>query len=202
MEVFPRFAREQSIAAMPFVMMCLGYSLWVSRKQIGEITGSKLQYMLALAVLPVTFVLIECRLFVSNTFDGGLRFKAGTEVKTERGRGVYFPSSTAALIDNAVSYIQSNVPTDGNAFAQSDAGTSLLFLANRRNVSNAQFWIGVGVTHEERAATLERIDKSQTKLIITSDEVLAAEKYEPMRDYIERNFRPAVRFDDVLMLER
>src|SRR5262249_54845251 len=33
MEVFPRFAREQSIAAMPFVMLCLGYSLWVSRKQ-------------------------------------------------------------------------------------------------------------------------------------------------------------------------
>jgi hypothetical protein len=69
-------------------------------------------------------------------------------------------------------------------------------------VSNAQFWIGVGVTQEERAATLERIDKGQTKLIITSDEVLAAEKYEPMRDYIERNFKPTARFDDVLMLER
>jgi len=202
MELFPRFAREQSIAAMPFVMLCLGYSLWILRKQIAEIAASKLQYGLALAVLPVTFVLIEGRLFVSNTFESGLRFKASTEVNTVRGRGVYFPASTAAVIDNAVTYIQNHVPADGNAFAQSDAGTSLLFLANRRNVSNAQFWIGVGVTHEERAATLERIDKSRTKLIITSDEVLAAEKYEPMRDYIERNFRPAVRFDDVLMLER
>lgn len=202
MEVFPRFAREQSIAAMPFVMLCLGYSLWILRKQIAENAGSKLRYGLALAVLPVTFLLIEGRLFVSNTFDGGLRFKASTEVNTERGRGVYFPAATAALIDNAVTYIQNDVTTEGNAFAQSDAGTSLLFLANRRNVSNAQFWIGVGVTHDERAATLERIDKSQTKLIITSDEVLAAEKYEPMRDYIERNFRPAIRFDDVLMLAR
>ena len=58
------------------------------------------------------------------------------------------------------------------------------------------------MTQEERTATLDRIDKSQTKLIITSDEVLAAEKYEPMRDYIERHFKPTVRFDDVLMLER
>ena len=94
------------------------------------------------------------------------------------------------------------MPTDGNAFAQSDAGTSLLFLSNRRNVSNAQFWIGVGVTQAERAATLERIDKSRTNLIITSDEVLASEKYEAMRDYIERHFKPTLRFDDVVVLER
>ena len=106
------------------------------------------------------------------------------------------------MIDDAVSYIQQRVPVDGNAFAQSDAGTSLLFLSNRRNVSNAQFWIGVGVSQEERAATLDRIDKSRTKLIITSDEVLAAEKYAPMREYIERNFKATARFEDVVMLER
>jgi ribosomal protein RSM22 (predicted rRNA methylase) len=58
------------------------------------------------------------------------------------------------------------------------------------------------VTQEERAATLDRIDKSPIKLIITSDEILAAEKYEPMREYIERNFKTAARFDDVLILER
>jgi hypothetical protein len=202
MELFPRFAREQSIAAMPFVMLFLFYSLYVLRPAIRTLAGGTLQYRLALAVLPITFSLIEGRLFFNTYFDSDLRFKAGTEVSIERGHGVYFPAATAAVIDNAVSYIQQRVPTGGNAFAQSDAGTSLLFLSNRRNVSNAQFWIGVGVTQEERAATLERIDKSQTKLIITSDEVLAAEKYEPMRDYIERNFKPRVRFDDVLMLER
>ena len=202
MELFPRFAREQSIASMPFVMLLLFYLLYVLRPAIRTLAGGAPQYRLALAVLPMTFLLIEGRLFFNTYFDNALRFKAGTEVSIERGRGVYFPAATAAVIDNAVSYIQQRVPTDGNAFAQSDAGTSLLFLSNRKNVSNAQFWIGVGVTQEERAATLDRIDKSQTKLIITSDEVLAAEKYEPMRDYIERNFKPSVRFDDVLMLER
>jgi hypothetical protein len=202
MELFPRFAREQSIAAMPFVMLFLFYLLYMLRPAVRAVAGGALQYRLALAVLPMLFVLIEGRLFFNTYFDSDLRFKAGTEVSIERGRGVYFPAATAALIDNAVGYIQQRVPTGGNAFAQSDAGTSLLFLSNRRNVSNAQFWIGVGVTQQERAATLDRIDKSQTKLIITSDEVLAAEKYEPMRDYTERNFKPRVRFDDVLMLER
>jgi hypothetical protein len=251
MEVFPRFAREQSIAAMPFVMLFLIYLLYVLRLEVRTLVGygktafsppshqvrkeheesrtrrpftwcafvssclrginrffrcalvgEKLPYRLVLAALPITFVLIEGRLFYNTYFDGDLRFKAASPVSIERGRGVYFPAATASLIDNAVGYIQQRVPAGGKAFAQSDAGTSLLFLSNRRNVSNAQFWIGVGVTQEERAATLERIDKSQTKLIITSDEVLAAEKYEPMRAYIERHFKPSTRFDDVLILER
>jgi|GEM_PF-1304892 len=202
MELFPRFAREQSIAAMPFVMLVLFYLLYVLRPEIRAFLGGSRQYLLALAALPLTLVLIEGRVFFNTYFDGNLRFKAATPVSTERAHSVYFPPATAALIDNAVSYIQERVPAGGNAFAQSDAGTSLLFLSNRRNVSNAQFWIGVGVTQEERAATVERIDKSQTKLIITSDEVLAAEKYAPMRDYIDRNFKPSARFDDVLILER
>lgn len=202
MELFPRLAREQSIAAMPFVMLFLFSLLYVSRPAIRVLTGAGLQCRLALAVLPLIFSLIEARLFFRTYFDGDLHIKAGTRVNIERGRGVYFPEATAALIDNAVNYIQQRVPTDGNAFAQSDAGTSLLFLANRRNVSKAQFWIGVGVTQEERAATLDRIDKSGTKLIITSDDVLAGERYAPVREYIERNFKATARFDDVVMLER
>jgi hypothetical protein len=202
MELFPRFAREQSIAAMPLVTLFLFYLLYLLRPAIRALNAGVLQYRLALAVLPLTFLLIEGRLFFDTYFDSSLRFRAAAEVGIERGKGVYFPAATAEVIDKAVDYIQQRVPVAGNAFAQSDAGTSLLFLSNRRNVSNAQFWIGVGVTPEERASTLDRIDKSQTKLIITSDEVLAAEKYEPMRDYIERHFKPTARFDDVLMLER
>jgi hypothetical protein len=202
MELFPRFAREQSIAAMPFVTLFLFYLLYVMRPLITALAGGTTQYRLALAVLPLTFLLIEGRLFFNTYFVSGLRFKADTELNVDRGRSVYFPSPTAALIDEVVNYVQQRVPAGGYAFAQSDAGTAFLFLSNRRNVSNAQFWIGVGVTQEERAATLERIDNSQTKLIITSDDVLAAEKYEPMRDYIERNFRVTARFDDVVILER
>jgi Dolichyl-phosphate-mannose-protein mannosyltransferase len=202
MELFPRFAREQSIAAMPLAMLMLFYLLYVFRAPIETFAGGTLQYRLALAVLPLTFLLIEARTFSNTYFEGGAHFKASTQPTIERARGVYFPAQTAHLIDEVVNYLQERLPPGGYAFAQSDAGTSFLFLSDRRNISNAQFWIGVGVTPEERAATLERIDKSPIKLIITSDDMLAEEKYGPMRDYIDRNFRTAARFDDVLILER
>lgn len=202
MELFPRFAREQSIAAMPFVMLALFYLLFVLRSPIKTLLGGTLHYRAALAMLPLTFLLIEGRVFLNTYFDHGFHFKANTQIRVERGRGVYFPATTASLIDEVVSYVQLRVPPDGYAFAQSDAGTSFVFLSNRKNISNAQFWIGVGVTQEQRAATLERIDKTQTKLIITSDDIMAAEKYIPMREYIERNFKEAARFEDVVILER
>ena len=202
MEVFPRFAREQSIAAMPFVMLVLIYLLFVLRARIKTLTGAAPQYRAALAILPIAFVLMEGRVFFNTYFDDALQFKARSELAIERGRRVYFPESTASLIDEVVNYVQQRVPPGGYAFAQSDAGTSFLFLADRRNISNAQFWIGVGVTPEQRAATLERIDKTQTKLIITSDDILAVEKYAPMREYIDRNFKETARFEDVVILER
>ena len=164
--------------------------------------GGTLQYRTALAVLPLTFLLMEGRVFFNTYFDRDIHFIATTQIGVERGRDVYFPASTASLIDEVVSYVQLRVPPGGYAFAQSDAGTSFLFLSNRRNISNAQFWIGVGVTQEQRAATLERIDKTRTKLIITSDDIMAAEKYIPMREYIERNFKEAARFEDIVILER
>jgi 4-amino-4-deoxy-L-arabinose transferase-like glycosyltransferase len=202
MELFPRFAREQSIAAMPFVMPVLFYLLYVSRARIRTLFGGTLQYRAALAVLPITFLLMEGRVFFNTYFDRGLGFKANAQLAVERGRGIYFPEATASLIDSVASYLQQRVPPGGYAFAQSDAGTSFLFLSERRNISNAQFWIGVGVTREQRTATLERIDKSQTKLIITSDDIMAAEKFTPMREYIERNFKETARFEDVVILER
>jgi len=202
MELFPRFAREQSIAAMPFVMPVLFYMLFVSRGRIRTLAGGNFRYRAALAVLPIIFLFMEGRVFFNTYFDSGLQFRATAQVAVERGRGVYFPEATASLIDSVVSYLQRRVPPGGYAFAQSDAGTSFLFLSDRRNISDAQFWIGVGVTREQREATLERIDKTRTKLIITSDDIMAAEKFTPMREYIELNFKETARFDDVVILER
>ena len=202
MELFPRFAREQSIAAMPFVTLTLFYLLYILRTQIKELSAGPLQFKFAIAVLPITFLLMEGRVFYNTYFDAGFHVKAAAEPLTQRARRVYFPERTASTIDKVVNYVQEKLAPDEYAFAQSDAGTSLLFLADRRNVSNAQFWIGVGVTQEQRAATLERIDKTLTKLIITSDEILAAEKYAPVREYIERNYKERARFDDVVILER
>src|SRR5262249_1092274 len=120
----------------------------------------------------------------------------------ERGKGVYFPADKAAEIDSTARYIQERVPENGYFFAQSYAGSSYLFLANRRNPSGAQFWGGVGVTETERLATLQALQQQQVQLIVTSRRDLEAEKFAPMRDYINENFKLTREFGEVLILER
>jgi len=201
-ELFPRFAREQSIGAMPFVILLLLMLINVSRPAIKIFTGGEWQSRLAIAAVALPFLLLGARLLHSVYFDRSLRFISDTQLQAARGHGVYFPEATARHIDEVITYIQHRVPSDGYLFAQSNSGSPYLFLAARKNPSSAQFWGGVGITAEQQAATLEEIDRRQVKLIITNDDVLASEKYDALRDYINRNFKTSARFDDVIILER
>ncbi|MEN3332656.1 MAG: hypothetical protein V7641_2021 [Blastocatellia bacterium] len=226
MEAFPRFAREQAIAAMPFVVLLLVVlmrdlrpnaiqlapgSAGVSPADLAAARGGgqdartpRFTFLLAPAMIVLTtgFALMGGRLLFNTTFDANLRFKSNTELAIDRGRGVYFPPTQAREIESVVDYIQQRVPPDGYFFPQSYAGSSYLFLANRRNPSGAQFWGGVGVSPTERARTLEALEAEHVNLILTSDRDMAAERYAPLRDYIERNFRPAATFGEVIILER
>jgi hypothetical protein len=201
MESFPRFAREQSVAAMPFAILLLFYLSNKFRPAIEELLGGRAQASLAVRVLPLSLLLIGSRLLFSTYFDSSFNFKSNTALSIERGRGVYFPQATASEIDEVVSYIQRRVPEGGYFFAQSYAGSSFLFLAERKNPSGAQFWGGVGVSEAERARTLEAIREKGVRLIVTSEKDLAAEKYEPMRNYIADNFKLTKQVGEVLILE-
>ncbi|HKF58589.1 MAG TPA: hypothetical protein VKJ45_24325, partial [Blastocatellia bacterium] len=203
METFPRFAREQVIAAMPFVgllLIYLMYCLW--RVLEPKMAGWRYQLVGVLVVLPMAFMLLGLRFFHQTFFRGTMALRSDTELGIERGRGVYFPSGTAREIDEVTRYIQQHVGANGYVFAESYAGSSYLFLADRRNPSGAQFWGGVGVSPVERAATLEALDDKKVGMIITSARDMDAEKYQPMREYIARNFKQAVQIGDVVILER
>jgi len=203
METFPRFAREQVIAAMPFVgllLIYLMYCLW--RVLEPKMAGWRYQLVGVLVVLPMAFMLLGLRFFHQTFFRGTMALRSDTELGIERGRGVYFPSDTAREIDEVTRYIQQHVGANGYVFAESYAGSSYLFLADRRNPSGAQFWGGVGVSPVERAATLEALDDKKVGMIITSVRDMDAEKYQPMREYIARNFKQAVQIGDVVILER
>ncbi|HKP10865.1 MAG TPA: glycosyltransferase family 39 protein [Blastocatellia bacterium] len=202
MEAFPRFAREQAIAAMPFValliIVLLRWLLPAARRR----TAMARPLAVALLFLPVAFGLMGSRLLFNTAFEGGLRFRSDTELTIERGRGVYFPPAQAREIESVVSYLQQRVPPDGYFFPQSYAGSSYLFLADRHNPSGAQFWGGVGVSPAERAHTLDALESERVNLILTSEKDMAAERYAPLRDYIERNFHAAASFGEVVILER
>jgi hypothetical protein len=142
------------------------------------------------------------RLFADTYFDSGLRLKSAAELEVERGRGVYFPENVAREIKEVVNYVQDRVPEGGYLFPHSYAGSSYLFLANRRNPSAAQFWGGVGVTEADRAGTLEALEEKGVSLMITNEKDLAAERYQPMKEYIGRRFYLTRQVGDVLILER
>jgi Dolichyl-phosphate-mannose-protein mannosyltransferase len=202
MEAFPRFAREQAIAAMPFVVLLLVVLLERLRPVMKKRPRLRLAFMPAMVVVTTAFALAGGRLLFNTVFDAGLRLKSNTELAIDRGRGVYFPPAAAHEIESVVDYIQRRVPAGGYFFPQAYAGSSYLFLADRRNPSGAQFWGGVGVSPAERARTLDALDAEHVELILTSERDLAAERYAPLRDYIEHNFRPAASFGDVIILER
>lgn len=202
MEAFPRFAREQAIASMPFIALLLLYILYLFRSHIKTFTGDATRFKMALIVLPLMIFLMGARLFFQTYFDNHLHFKSDTQLSVERGRGVYFPAEKTNEINQVVAYIKERVPTNGYFFAQSYAGSSYLFLADRNNPSGAQFWGGVGVKDAERAATLEALTGQQVNLIVTSNRDLAAEKYQPMRDFIDENFKLSREFGETLIFER
>ena len=201
MESFPRFAREQVIGAMPFVVLLLFYLLYTFKPEIQAVSGGGLRLNAALVIVPLAFVLMGGRLFSSTYFDG-FRFRSETELRDTRGHGVYFPESTAREIDEVVAYIQQRVPPEGYFFAHSYAGSSFLFLADRHNPSSAQFWGGVGVSDEEKNRTLAAIKEKDVRLIVTSDKDLAAEKFTAMREYLNGNYIESKRMADVIILER
>ena len=202
MESFPRFAREQAVAAMPFLILLLVYLIYLFKPSLMSLYQKPVIARFALIVLPLAIFLMGGRLFYHTYFDGGLRLKSTTELAFERGRGVYFPKSEAEEINQVVSYIRETTQPDSYFFPQSYAGSSFLFLADRDNPSGAQFWGGVGVTDDERAETLKSLNEKQIDLIVTSEKDIAAEKYPPMRDFIAGEFETAKKYGDVLILRR
>lgn len=202
LETFPRFAREQAIAAMPFVGLLLFYLLFIFKEAVEEGLGGGVGPRIALATAPLLFLVIASRLLMTTYFEAPFKLRSDTPLSIERGRGVFFPKEIAAETDEVVGYVRARVPEGDYFFAHSYAGSSFLFLANRRNPSGAQFWGGVGVTAGEQATTVETLDRRHVNLIITSDRDLAAETYAPMRNYIAQHFEPGRRIGKVLILER
>ncbi|HEU4391986.1 MAG TPA: hypothetical protein VFV34_29640 [Blastocatellia bacterium] len=202
LESLPRFAREQVIAAMPFVAVMLVAIIYHLNPRLERTFGTGARAKLATALIPLVVVLIAARLLAVTYFAGGFRFRSDTLLSVERGRGVYFPRMEAGEIDQVVNLIQQRVPGNGYFFAHSYAGSAYLFLADRRNPSGAQFWRGVGVSTAEQGRTLSSLEENRVAVVITSEVDLAAEKYEPMRDYLAQNFRTAATVGDVLILER
>jgi hypothetical protein len=201
METFPRFAREQVIAAMPFVALLAISVLYGGKRYLERVTRDPVAARCAAAVIPIVMLVTGVRL-LAGTYLNGFAMRSDTLLSVERGQGVYFPRLEANEIEEVVRYLRERIPEDGQFFAQSYAGSAYLFLADRRNPSGAQFWGGVGVTDEEKERTLAAVERNQVRVVVTSPRDLAAERYQPMKRLLETQFAESLRVGDVVVLER
>src|SRR5262249_58867151 len=95
METFPRFAREQVIAAMPFVGLLLMYLVYVAWRTLApRMAGARSQVVALLAGLPVAFFVLGLRFFHQTFFSGALTLRGDTELGLDNALGSYFPSET------------------------------------------------------------------------------------------------------------
>lgn len=202
MESFPRFAREQAIAALPFAGLLLIQLAYIVAPRVKALGARRWQTAVVIVVLPAMFALMGLRTLAETYLTSGLSLRSDTELSVERGRGVYFPAELADEIDETVRYIQQQVPPGGAFFAHSYAGSSFLFLADRQNPSAVQFWGGVGVTRSEQQQTLNALQQKNIGLIVTTANDMSAEKFQPMKEYIQANFKQTQKFGRVIIMER
>ncbi|HWX42900.1 MAG TPA: glycosyltransferase family 39 protein, partial [Blastocatellia bacterium] len=76
LESFPRFAREQAIAAMPFVTLLMLFLLHRARDTVRSLMPGAVPRRAAAAILPLVFFLMGGRILFNTYFDRSFHFKS------------------------------------------------------------------------------------------------------------------------------
>jgi len=147
---------------------------------------------LVLMMASLVLLVFAIRLEASELFVIGPnklpRFKADTELSFDRGRGIYLPASRASEVDATVELIRSRVPEGEYFFAHALDASNYYFLAARNSPTGATLWNDTGTNDRERARTLEALQQKNVHLILTSEQAMNAEPYQPLLDFMNSNF--------------
>ncbi len=206
-EVFPRSVRGLVIGSMPasFLLFAFLFTRGQFLKTAGDASASKplalasiprkLVFMVASLVLLIFALRIDLPEFFSFDKERGLRFKADTELAFDRGRGVYLPAQRAEEVNATVELIRSRVAEGGYFFAHSLDATSYYFLADRNSPTGATLWNDTGTNDRERARTIVSLREKNVRLVLTSEQAMKAETYQPLLDYLNNDFHPIAASD-------
>ena len=214
-EVFPRSVRGLLIGTMPPAFILLAFLLGRRRStyRASDPAGAKHAGVFAPPHLNVVFVTLGLVLavFALRTilphyfyFDSSrmLRLRANTELGFDRGRGVYLPDKRAGETDSTVEFIRSRVEDGGYFFAHALDATSYYFLSDRNSPTGATLWNDAGTNDAERARTIEALRAKQVRLVLTSEEALSRERYEPLLEYLKNDFHQGAVIGKTVFLER
>jgi hypothetical protein len=202
LEVFPRSVRGLVIGTLPPALILLAF---VSRNfSIAQVRDRKLPAG-ATAIVAIIALMFGLRLIAPRylSFEPGhVAFKADTELSFDRGRGVYLPARRGEEVNATVDLIRVRVEQGGFFFAHAVNATPYYFLADRNSPTGATLWNDAGTNDAERARTMEMLKQKQVKLVLTSEQALAGERYEPLLEYLNSEFRQTATIGPMLVLEK
>jgi hypothetical protein len=203
-EVFPRAVRGLVIGTLPAAFLLLGFLLEKAPGRADKDGPGPQTRRLAFAGTAIVLFVFAARIEVPKYFsiDRALRFRADTELSFDRGRGIYLPSDRAQQVDALVAAIQLQVEQGGYFFAHALDATSYYFLAGRKSPTGATLWNDTGTSDRERVRTLQSLRDKNVRLVLTSEQAMSAEPYQPLRDYLDNDFQTKQVIGKTILLER
>ena len=213
-EVFPRSVRGLLIETMPPAFILLAFLCGRRQSAAGEgwIEESGLreswppQRRIAVGMVSVVLLVFATRTAGPGYFEvGGSRMiglKADTELNFDRGRGIYFPANRARRINDVVALVRSKVEPGGYMFAHSLDSSSYYFLADRNSPTAATLWNDTGTDDAERARIIDVLREKRVRLVLTSRNALASERYGPLIEMLRNEFHEVDKIGQVVFLER
>jgi len=205
-EVFPRSVRGLVIGALPPAFLLLGFVLDRKRSAGESDDAAQVTRSFAFAVATIVLMIFACRIALPEYFSidshSGVRFMAATELSFDRGRGIYLPLDRAAEVNSLVAAIQSQVEEGGYFFAHALDATSYYFLTDRNSPTAATLWNDTGTNERERIRTMEALRVKNVRLVLTSEQAMNGEPYQPLRDYLTNDFHSAQLIGKTILLER
>jgi len=174
LEVFPRADHYHLVRVLPPVLLFLYLVIARSLPDLKRYFQKRLPspHREAILVSSAPFLLLAIIGLLDTwwpQFDSRLHLKDKTELSMTRGRGIFVERRQAELAQGLVEMVEHNSSADDFIFSFSQRGSSVYFLAGRRNPSRLLWWSSVGITEEDRKATLTMIELTSPKLIIIQE---------------------------------
>lgn len=214
-ELFPRSVRGLIIGTMPpaFILFAFLFGRHLSANRAGELLAAKPKSIfssshgrVAFAAVSLVLALFALRTILPHYFSLNnsrrVKLKADTQLSFDRGRGIYLPGKQAADVNSTVDFIQSHVDENGYFFAHALDAASYYFLADRNSPTGATLWNDAGTSDAERARTVETLRGKEVRLVLTSEQALAGERYGPLLDYLKNDFHQVAVAGKTIFLER
>ena len=214
-EVFPRSVRGLIIGVMPpaFILFAYVFGKTSSADRVSEFITAKARIVFtppnrrtAFAAVSLVLALFALKTILPHYFYFGdsrrVKLKADAQLDFDRGRGIHLPNKQAADVNSTVDFIQSRVDENGYFFAHALDGASYYFLADRNSPTGATLWNDAGTSDPERARTIEALHAKEVRLVLTSEQALASERYKPLLNYLKNDFHQTAIVGKTIFLER